>query len=200
MCDDNNNNQPREAADYEAAATLASLISFSASREETAETYDVPSSESSSSSGDEDDNTTETNDNDAVVVYEEKKKVINSTRKFTRNDEVQLIRGILKYGLSSWKKIWKETPELQHIPHNALKDRNRSKRFKDVLKRAQEDPTLLDRPYELLGAENSHWYESKVSTLLQKIIITKTPTLTNIIQITNHLHRHHHRWHHPQKK
>ena len=82
------------------------------------------------------------------------------TRKFTRSDEVHLVRGILKYGKSSWKKIWQETSGLHHIKHSALKDRARSKRFQSILERAQKDPSLLDRPHELCGDENSPAYHS----------------------------------------
>eukprot|EP00984_Skeletonema_dohrnii_P035103 scaffold34616_cov159-Skeletonema_dohrnii-CCMP3373.AAC.8 len=85
------------------------------------------------------------------------------TRKFTRNDEILLVRGILKHGKSSWIKIWKETPALQKIKHSALKDRARSKRFCSILERARQDPTLLNYPQELCGDENSPAYHSPKS-------------------------------------
>jgi hypothetical protein len=86
------------------------------------------------------------------------------TRKFTRSDEVLLIRGILKYGKSSWKKIWQETRELQHIKHSALKDRARSKRFCSILEQARRDPSLLNRPDELCGDEHSPAYHSPMAS------------------------------------
>jgi len=86
------------------------------------------------------------------------------TRKFTRSDEINLVRGILKYGKSNWKKIWDETRELQHIKHSALKDRARSKRFCSILEQAQQDPSLLDRPFELCGDEHSPAYHTPTTT------------------------------------
>lgn len=82
------------------------------------------------------------------------------TRKFTRSDEILLVRGILRHGRSSWKKIWDENPELQKIKHSALKDRARSKRFCRIVERARENPMLLDRPFELCGDENSPAYHT----------------------------------------
>ena len=94
---------------------------------------------------------------------------VNKTRKFTRNDEILLIRGILKHGKSQWKKIWQNTRELQHIKHSALKDRARSKRFKTILERAQNDETLLEQPEILCGSEDSPAYHTpRASTPLQR--------------------------------
>ncbi len=86
------------------------------------------------------------------------------TRKFTRSDEILLVRGILKHGRSKWKKIWDETPELQKIKHSALKDRARSKRFCRIVERARENPMLLSCPQELCGDENSPAYHSPKSS------------------------------------
>ena len=132
--------------EYEAAATLASLISAPISSDDTDILFDAPLRSRSNS------NLSTQHD------MSHEKDSSTGTRKFTRDDDIHLIRGILEYGRSSWKKIWKETPELQHIKHAALKDRGRSKRFQNALKWAEMDPTLLDRPFELLGDENSHWY------------------------------------------
>lgn len=85
---------------------------------------------------------------------------VGRTRKFTRSDEIMLIRGILKHGKSNWKKIWDDTPQLQKIKHSALKDRARSKRFCSILERAQQDPMLLNRPQELCGDESSPAYHT----------------------------------------
>lgn len=101
------------------------------------------------------------------------------TRKFTLSDEVQLIRGILEHGKSSWKKIWEGTRELQHIKHSALKDRARSKRFCSILEQAREDPTLLDRPQELCGDENSPAYHSPMATPRSTTPRSTTPRARN---------------------
>jgi hypothetical protein len=101
------------------------------------------------------------------------------TRKFSREAEILLIRGMLKHGKTkSWKKMCvlhvlnvranviqtsqvvlrgfraqrsNEQPGLHHIQHSALKDRARSRRFQRILARAELDPSLLDRPDELCG-------------------------------------------------
>jgi len=164
MGDDNQ----RGAVEYEAAATLASLISAPISSDDSDETH--ASSSSRRNEVERDVGVlviSSSNDSDAATNTARKEKNSNGTRKFTRSDEVLLIRGILKHGNSHWKKIWKETPELQHISHSALKDRGRSKRFQSVLKRAQVDPTLLDRPFELLGDEHSNWYEKATKNATQ---------------------------------
>ena len=82
---------------------------------------------------------------------------VSTTRKFTRSDEIHLIRGIMTYG-KKWKAIWEATPELQHIYHAALKDRARSKRFKDILARAVDNPQLLSDPQALCGSEDQPEY------------------------------------------
>eukprot|EP00956_Cyclotella_meneghiniana_P012518 scaffold17813_cov23-Cyclotella_meneghiniana.AAC.1 len=82
---------------------------------------------------------------------------VSTTRKFTRSDEIHLIRGIMTYG-KKWKAIWEATPELQHIYHTALKDRARSKRFKDILSRAVDNPQLLNDPQALCGGEDQPEY------------------------------------------
>ena len=88
----------------------------------------------------------------------------NMTRKFTRNDEILLIRGIITHG-KKWKKIWDADHRLQHIMHSALKDRARSRRFKMLLERAESEPDLLENPAELCGDENQPEYnEGKKST------------------------------------
>lgn len=43
---------------------------------------------------------------------------VESTRKFTRSDEIHLVRGILEHGKSNWKKIWQETTAIHHIKHS----------------------------------------------------------------------------------
>jgi len=141
----------RDAAEYEAAATLASLISAPISSDSEEMTCNAPPPAPSLN------NETKKRVDKYVISHDNNANA--GTRKFTRDDDVNLIRGILKYGKSSWKKIWQETPELQHIKHAALKDRGRSRRFQNALKWAFEDPTLLDRPHELLGDVHSSWYE-----------------------------------------
>lgn len=81
----------------------------------------------------------------------------NKTRKFTRNDEVRLVRGMLVHG-KKWKQIWDAEPLLQHIKHSALKDRARSRRFKDIQARAEEDHSLLEDPEALCGSEDQPEY------------------------------------------
>lgn len=81
------------------------------------------------------------------------------TRKFTREDELLLIRGMMKHGVKScWKRIYDEQPGLHHIKRSALKDRARSNRFKSLFARVQIDPSLLDRPDELCGNANQDVY------------------------------------------
>ena len=134
---------------YEAAATLASLISAPISTSYSEEmTCNEPLQRQVYN---------EPNKKVEKFISHDKNSTIG-TRKFTRDDDINLIRGILKHGKSNWKKIWQDTPELQHIKHAALKDRGRSKRFQHALHRASEDPSLLDRPGELLGGEHNSWY------------------------------------------
>ena len=143
----------RDVAAYEAAATLASLISAPVSTSDSEEkmTYNEPMPIQVYSE------TTSTKKVEKFISHDKNSTI--GTRKFTRDDDINLIRGILNHGKSSWKKIWQDTPELQHIKHAALKDRGRSKRFQNALEKALEDPSLLDRPDELLGDVNSSWYE-----------------------------------------
>eukprot|EP00986_Skeletonema_menzelii_P011149 scaffold5669_cov144-Skeletonema_menzelii.AAC.12 len=143
----------RDVAAYEAAATLASLISAPVSTSDTEEkmTYNEPMPIQVYSE------TTSTKKVEKFISHDKNSTI--GTRKFTRDDDINLIRGILKHGKSSWKKIWQDAPELQHIKHAALKDRGRSKRFQNALEKALEDPSLLDRPDELLGDVHSSWYE-----------------------------------------
>ncbi|KAL7499368.1 hypothetical protein ACHAWT_007383 [Skeletonema menzelii] len=143
----------RDVAAYEAAATLASLISAPVSTSDSEEkmTYNEPMPIQVYSE------TTSTKKVEKFISHDKNSTI--GTRKFTRDDDINLIRGILKHGKSSWKKIWQDAPELQHIKHAALKDRGRSKRFQNALKKALEDPSLLDRPDELLGDVHSSWYE-----------------------------------------
>lgn len=145
-----------DAAAYQAAATLASLISAPISSSDSNEmTRNAPLRPHSRYN--------ETKKPIGKYVISHDNRSTNGTRKFTRDDDVNLIRGILKYGKSSWKKIWQETPQLQHIKHAALKDRGRSRRFQNALEQASKDPSLLDRPYELLGDAQSSWYEKDSS-------------------------------------
>lgn len=144
-----------DVAAYEAAATLASLIRAPLSNDSNEMTRIAslrPHSRYNEAK----------KPNDKYYLSHDNRSTIG-TRKFTRDDDVNLIRGILKYGKSSWKKIWQETPQLQHIKHAALKDRGRSRRFQNALEQASKDPSLLDRPYELLGDANSSWYEKDSS-------------------------------------
>jgi len=143
-----------DAAAYQAAATLASLISApvsSDSNEMTCEPLPPHSRYNESKKT-----------IDKYVISHDNRSA-TGTREFSRDDDVNLIRGILKYGKSSWKKIWQETPQLQHIKHAALKDRGRSRRFQNALELASKDPSLLDRPHELLGDAHSSWYEKDSS-------------------------------------
>lgn len=87
----------------------------------------------------------------------------NLTRKFTRADEVNLVKAVMTHG-KKWKTIWQATPELQHIYHSALKDRARSKRFKDIFAKAEADPSLLDNPDELCGTESQQEVTEDVKT------------------------------------
>lgn len=82
---------------------------------------------------------------------------VSKTRKFTRADEVALVRNIIKHG-KKWRRIWDLSPDLRHIYPAALKDRARSKRFQDILSRAVKDPSLLNNPEELCGSENQPEY------------------------------------------
>lgn len=86
------------------------------------------------------------------TIHNKKRKTVTRddtlTRKFTMNDDILLIRGILRYG-KKWKTIRDNEPRLHHILHSALKDRTRSKRFQAKLLKAEADPTILDRPHEL---------------------------------------------------
>ncbi len=67
---------------------------------------------------------------------------------FNNNDDVLLIKGMLKYG-KRWKQIWDEFPGLQHIKQSSLKDRARSRRFHNLLERVRLDATILDDPSAL---------------------------------------------------
>lgn len=79
-------------------------------------------------------------------------------RKFTQEEEIAFIRGLLKYGFGKWKKIYAEYPILHQIKFHALKDRVRSKRFIRLYQRAEADRSLLDRPDELCGADDLQNY------------------------------------------
>ena len=86
--------------------------------------------------------------------YEEGK-----TRKFSIHDEILLVKGMIRHGKTNcWKKIYDEQPGLHHIKHSALKDRARSRRFKEILERAELDPSLLGRPDELCGSPDQPAY------------------------------------------
>ena len=82
---------------------------------------------------------------------------VSKTRKFTRADEVALVKNILKHG-KRWRLIWDSCPELRHIYPAALKDRARSKRFQEILSRAEKDPSLVDNPGDLCGGEDQPEY------------------------------------------
>lgn len=110
-----------------------------------------------------------------------KEEQVGETRKFTRSDEVNLVKGILKHG-QKWKgkplpshtithyfptddsrcdntvAIWNDEPELQHIYYSALKDRARSKRFQTILAKAEADPTLVNNPEALCGSDDQPEY------------------------------------------
>ena len=79
-------------------------------------------------------------------------------RKFTREEEIAFIRGLLKYGFGKWAKIYAEYPILHQIKFHALKDRVRSKRFLRLYQRAEADRSLLDRPDELCGVDDLQNY------------------------------------------
>ncbi len=145
----------RDAAAYQAAATLASLISAPIDIDSNEMTRNAPLRPDSRYN--------EAKEPNGKHYLSHDNRSTGGTRKFTRDDDVNLIRGILKHGKSSWKKIWQETPQLQHIKHAALKDRGRSRRFQNALEQAKRDPSLLDRPFELLGDANSSWYEKDSS-------------------------------------
>lgn len=73
---------------------------------------------------------------------------------FTDDDDIKLIRGILKYG-KKWKQIWEEF-NLTHINRMSLKDRARSKNFRVLLEMARKDPTVLDDPNCVANCANSY--------------------------------------------
>ena len=84
----------------------------------------------------------------------------NKRRRFNREEEVALLRGLVKHGRGKWKVIYDDEPLLNRsIQASALKDRVRSKRFAVLLKRAEADPTLLDRPDELCGSADQEVYD-----------------------------------------
>jgi len=81
-------------------------------------------------------------------------------RRFSRGEEVALLRGIVKHGRGKWRAIYDDEPLLNRsIQASALKDRVRSKRFAELLKRAEADPALLNRPDELCGAADQEVYD-----------------------------------------
>lgn len=90
----------------------------------------------------------------AVGGHEDSKR-----RRFNREEEVALLRGIVKHGRGKWRAIYDDEPLLnRNIQASALKDRVRSKRFAELLKRAEADPALLSRPDELCGAADQEVY------------------------------------------
>ena len=66
-----------------------------------------------------------------------------SSKIFTNDDDILLVRGILKHG-KKWKQIWREHKGLQHIKMSSLKDRARSRRFQNLLERTKLDSRILD--------------------------------------------------------
>jgi hypothetical protein len=70
---------------------------------------------------------------------------------------MNLIRGILVHG-KKWKVIWSTEPQLRHIYPSALKDRSRSRRFKEIFAKVEADPSLLKDPEALCGSENQPEY------------------------------------------
>lgn len=83
------------------------------------------------------------------------------TRSFTREDDILLMKGMMKHGNNSWKKIYADEPGLHHIQQSALKDRARNEHFQTRYQRAKLDPSLLDRVDELCGAACQRIYSKE---------------------------------------
>jgi len=91
------------------------------------------------------------------------------TRSFTREDDILLMKGMMKHGNNSWKKIYADEPGLHHIQQSALKDRARNEHFQTRYQRAKLDPSLLDRVDELCGAACQRIYSKEKVSLLEGI-------------------------------
>jgi len=100
---------------------------------------------------------------------------VGKTRRFTREAEILLMKGMLEHGTRSWKKIYEEEPGLQHIKQAALKDRARTAHYKTKYERAQQDPSLLDRVDELCGAPDQRIYIDET----QEIMHTPSPNVSS---------------------
>lgn len=100
---------------------------------------------------------------------------VGKTRRFTREAEILLMKGMLKHGTRSWKRIYEEEPGLQHIKQAALKDRARTAHYKTKYERAQQDPSLLDRVDELCGAPDQRIYTDET----QEIMHTPSPNVSS---------------------
>ena len=100
---------------------------------------------------------------------------VGKTRRFTREAEILLMKGMLKHGTRSWKKIYEEEPGLHHIKQTALKDRARTAHYKTKYERAQQDPSLLDRVDELCGAPDQRLYIDET----KEIMHTPSPNVSS---------------------
>ncbi len=111
------------------------------------------------------------------------------TRKLTMDDDILLIRGILRYG-KKWKTIRDNEPRLHHIMHSALKDRTRSKRFQAKLLKAEANPSILNTSHGLCGGEHqlkdrsdemssSNGYGSESSYASNTVTAPTTPSLAS---------------------
>jgi len=100
---------------------------------------------------------------------------VGKTRRFTREAEILLMKGMLKHGTRSWKKIYEEEPGLHHIKQTALKDRARTAHYKTKYERVQHDPSLLDRIDELCGAPDQRIYTDET----QEIMHTPSPNVSS---------------------
>ena len=94
-------------------------------------------------------------------VYHHRRQRLDTV--FSYQDDIQLAMGILQYG-NKWKYIWKEK-NLTHIPYSSLKDRARSKTFKE----------LMDRIIVQQQQNNRHYW----NTNLEKSTIVRRRETTN---------------------
>ena len=74
---------------------------------------------------------------------------------FSYQDDIQLAMGIYQYG-NKWKYIWKEK-NLTHIPYSSLKDRARSKAFKELM-----DRIIVQQQ------QQSNWNTTTLQTMVQQ--------------------------------
>ena len=71
------------------------------------------------------------NKNNIICRHHRRQRRLDTV--FSYQDDIKLAMGIVQYG-NKWKHIWKEK-NLKHIPYSSLKDRARSKAFKELIDR-----------------------------------------------------------------